>query len=244
MRTTCGHENILGADARHASQLKTLLHRWHETLADICDSRLCRDLRDRIDARRRGHRACDYAPSGQLPQVAGDIRDPEPLGEASPAGDGDARDRQLVPLPSDRSQALAVVCDRLLQELDAAEVTGAEIRFVVRKDEHPNYPHLEAGWVAEAAEGELVFELRRLIAWSGGAIADVAHALEERGAELDEGALGLLKDEFAALDVDLATLGAHLADAVDWDRELGCLLAGEVAPFDDLAADENDEHDD
>ena len=244
MRTTCGHENILGADARHSSQLKTLLHRWHETLADIRDSRLCRDLRDRIDTRRRGHRACDYAPSGQLPQVAGDIRDPEPLGEASPAGDGDARDRQLVPLPSDRSQALAVVCDRLLQELDGAEVNAAEIRFAVRKDERPNRPQLDAGSVADAAEGELVWELRRLIAWSGGAIADVAHALEARGAELDESARELLKDEVTTLEADLATLDVHLADPVDWDGGLEYLLAGEVAPFDDLAAEDDDEHDD
>jgi hypothetical protein len=244
MSTTRGDENIPGTDAQRANKLKTLVHRWHKALAEIRDARFSGDLRQRIDARRRDRRACDYARCGRLPPAAGDIRDPEPLGAAPSAGDGDAGDRQLVPLPSERSQALAALCDRLLQELDGTEVRAAEIRFAVRKDEHPNYPGLDDRSVADAAEGELVWELRRLIAWSDGAIADVARALESRGAELDESALELLRDEVAALDVDLATLNVHLADPVDWDGELEYLLAGEVAPFDDLVADEDDEHDD
>ena len=94
------------------------------------------------------------------------------------------------------------------------------------------------------ADGELVWELRRLIASSGGTIADVAQALETRGADLDEHARELLNDELAALEVDLATLNVHLADPVDWDNEFECLLAGEVAPFDDLVGDEDDQSDD
>jgi hypothetical protein len=85
--------------------------------------------------------------------------------------------------------------------------------------------------------------LRRLIAWSGGTIADVGRTLEARGADLDENARELLRDELAALDVDLATLNVQLADPVDWDSEFGFLLAGEVAPFDDLAADEDGDED-
>ena len=65
--------------------------------------------------------------------------------------------------------------------------------------------------------------------------------LETRGADLDENARELLNDELAALEVDLATLNVHLADPVDWDNELGCLLAGEVAPFDDPVGDEDDD---
>lgn len=110
--------------------------------------------------------------------------------------------------------------------------------------ELPGHPRPDSSSTDEAGDGELVWKLRRLIAWSGGAIGDVARALEDRGAELDDKARKLLSDEVAALDVDLATLNAILADLVDWDREFECLLAGEVAPFDDPAGDEEDEHDD
>ena len=244
MSTTRGHANIRGADAQRSNKLKTFLHRCHEALAEIRGSRLTGDLRQTVDVRRRGSVACDHARSGRPRQAADDIRDPEPIGAPPPAGDGEAQDRQLVPLPNERSQALAVLCDRLLQELDGAEVSAAEIRFAVRKDKHPNRPRLDAGSVADAAEGELVWELRRLLAWSSGAIADVARALEARDAELDESGRELLKDEVAALDADLATLHRHLADPVDWDGELEYLLAGEVAPFDDLAAEDDDERDD
>jgi hypothetical protein len=216
MSTTRGHENILGADAQRSNKLKTFLQSCHEALAEIRGSRLTGDPRQRVEVRRRGSIDCEQAPDG----------------------------RQLVPLPNERSQALAVLCDRLLQELDGAEVNAAEIRFAVRKDERPNRPQLDAGSVADAAEGELVWELRRLIGWSVGAIADVARALEARGAELDESARELLKDEVTTLEADLATLDAHLADPVDWDGGLEYLLAGEVAPFDDLAPEDDDEHDD
>jgi hypothetical protein len=97
---------------------------------------------------------------------------------------------------------------------------------------------------AGPADGELVLELRRLIAWSAGTIADVAHALERRAADLDKTARELLQDEVVALEIDLAALRARLANPVDWDRELEYLLAGEIAPFDDLAADAEDDIDD
>jgi hypothetical protein len=239
-----GNENLRGADAQRSTKLKTLVHRWHEALAEIRDSRLSGDLRQRIDARRRDRRAPDRALGGQLVQAAGDNPDPELIRADPPASESDAPGRELLALPDERSQALAVLCDRLLQELDAAEVKAAEIRFVVRRDEHPNYSRLDPGSAVDHADGELVWELRRLLAWSGGAIADVARALDTRGADLDEIARELLRDEVATLDVDLATLNVHLADPVDWDSEFECLLAGEVAPLDDLAADEDDENDD
>ena len=244
MSTIRGNKDIPSADAQRSSKLKVLRQRWHEALAEICDSRLSGDLRQRIDSRWRDRRAPDCAPSGQLPQAAGESPDPELIRADPPTRDSDAPERELLTLPDERSQALAVLCDRLLQELDGAEVRAAEIRFVVRKDEHANYPRLEPGSVADSADKELVWELRRMIAWSGGAIADAARALETRGADLDKNARELLQDEVAALDVDLAALNVHLADPVDWDSEFECLLAGEVAPFDDLAADEDDEDDD
>jgi hypothetical protein len=104
-----------------------------------------------------------------------------------------------------------------------------------------SYPPLDRERPASASDGELIWELRRLIAWSGGTIADIAQALETRGADLDMTARELLEDELAALDVDLATVHVHLAERVDWDSELECLLAGEVARFDDVENDENDD---
>jgi hypothetical protein len=35
-----------------------------------------------------------------------------------------------------------------------------------------------------------------------------------------------------------------LADPVDWDGEFECLMAGEVAPFDDPVGDEDDQNED
>lgn len=242
MSATSGNKDLPGADAQRSPKLKALMYRWHETLVEIRDSLLSGDPRQRIDANRRDIADPECAPEGQLTQVADD--GPEPSRADPLTSDGDTRERELVPLPDDRSQALAVLCDRLLRELDGAELNAAEIRFVVHKHEHPDYPRLDPGSPAGAGDGELIWELRRLIAWCGGTIADVAQALETRGADLDENARELLRDEVAALDVDLATLNVHLADPVDWDSEFEFLLAGEVAPFDELAGDEDDKNDD
>ncbi len=231
MSITRGNNNFPGTDAQASTKLKALLRRWRDALTQIRGARQSTD--------------------GELPQTADATSDMKPItpappdadGDADGDGDGNARERELVPLPDERSQALAVMCDRLLQELDGDDVRAAEIRFVVHRHEHPTYPRLDPGSAADPVDGELVWELRRLIAWSGGAIADVARALETRGPDLDENARALLQDELAALDVDLATLSVHLADPVDWDREFDCLLAGEVAPFDDFGADEDDDSD-
>lgn len=233
-----GNNDVPGAIAQRSTKLKAVMHRWHQTWVEIRKSLLSGDRRQRADARRRDR----HAPAAELTQVAGER--PEPLTADSPASDADTRERELVPLPDERSQALAVLCDRLLHELDGAEVKAAEIRFVVHKHEHPTYPRLDPESEAGADDGELLLELRRLIAWSGGTIADVARALETRGTELDENAREHLKDELEALDVDLATLNMYLADPVDWDREFESLLAGEVTPFDDPAGDEDEENDD
>jgi hypothetical protein len=234
MSITRGNENY----AEDSTKLKALLRRWREALTQL-----------------RGSRRSTVA---ELPQAADQTADIEPTADVGPTADiepttpdrpdrdgvGDAPERQLVPLPDERSQALAVLCDRLLQELDGDDVRGAEIRFVVHKNEHPGHPRLGPESVAAPAAGELAWELRRLIAWSGGAIADVARALEIRADDLDDTARALLQDELAALDADLATVNVHLADPVDWDREFEFLLAGEVAPFDDLSADEDDDSND
>ena len=222
MNTISANDTLMATDAQRSTKLKALLRRWREALAAIRDSR------------RPGGR-----PSAQAVNAVSDLTtvSVDPL-----AGDGDDRERELVPLPDERSQALAVLCDRLLEELDGTDVKAAEIRFVVHRNDQFGQPRLDPASTADPSTGELVWELRRLLAWSGGAIADVAHALETRGTDLDECARALLQEELAALDVDLATVNVHLSDPVDWDGEFGCLLAGEVAPFDDLATGEDDDN--
>ena len=95
----------------------------------------------------------------------------------------------------------------------------------------------------EGVEGDLIWELRRLLAWSGGTIADVTQALELRGGELDAEARSLLQDELDALDSDLALLRAVLTERMDWDRAYERLLAGEIPSLDEhaLSADEDED---
>ena len=95
----------------------------------------------------------------------------------------------------------------------------------------------------EGVEGDLIWELRRLLAWSGGTIADVTQALELRGGELDAAARSLLQEELDALDSDLALLRAVLTERMDWDRAYERLLAGEIPPLDEhaLSADEDED---
>jgi hypothetical protein len=122
-------------------------------------------------------------------------------------------------------------------------VKGAEIRVIVHKRGHRSCPRLDLESKPGPAGGELALELRRLIAWSGGTIADVAEALETHGSDLDKSARELLRDEVESLELDLAMLNVQLADPVDWDTEFERLLDGEVAPFDDPAGEEDDDND-
>ena len=231
MRTTSDND-VRGARDWRSTKLKPIMLRWHQALVDVRNSLLLGDRRQTVHAPRRIQR-----PADELAQIR-----PAPVAAEPPAREDSTAEDRLVALPDDRALALALLCDRLLDELDGAAVTAAEIRFVVHKAADPSYPRLEPASEHAAGEGELVWELRRLIAWSGGTIADVARALEARGAELDERARRLLQDELAALDVDLATVSRHLADPVDWDGEFGSLLAGEVSPFDDPVDEEDDQH--
>ncbi|HTP20575.1 MAG TPA: hypothetical protein VMJ65_13275 [Solirubrobacteraceae bacterium] len=242
MSTTSGNNNLPDGNARRSTKVMEFLNRLYDGLAGIRASLPAGRRRHGSDADRRDRRPSECASGGQLTAVVAAGR--EPITTDPRPRDGETGVNELVSLPEERSRALAALCERFLQELDGEEVGAAEIRFVVHKQERPGCPSLDPASVTGASGGELMWELRRLIAWSGGTIADVARALETRGADLDENARELLRDEIAALDVDLETLSVHLADPVDWDREFEWLLGGEVAPFDDFAGDQDDEHDD
>src|SRR6516225_5634308 len=105
MSTTRDNKTLLGADARRATKLKELLHRWREAYLD--GRKVLAEMRQL-----RGSVA------SQLAQVADAQSDVKPISADPPATDGGDLQRELVPLPDERAQALAVVCDRLLQELE------------------------------------------------------------------------------------------------------------------------------
>jgi len=151
---------------------------------------------------------------------------------------------ERAPLPGERAEALAAVCEALLRQFDDERAGAAEIRLVVHKrDELPTEPASDPGPDSRSAvdvgEEELVLELRRLLASSGGAIADVARALEVRGDDIDRAGRELLQDEVLAVEVDIAILKMLLSDPLDWDLECRRLLTGEVPPFEDRVVDED-----
>jgi hypothetical protein len=153
---------------------------------------------------------------------------------------------EATPLPAERSEALAALCEALLRQFDDEQAGAAEIRLVVHKQgelptESATVPPPDSTSDHDEEENELVWELRQLLASSGGTIADVANVLERRGHDVDRKGRELLQDEVRAVEVDIAVLKTLLSDAVDWDAECRRLLADEVPPFEDLFVD--DEHD-
>jgi hypothetical protein len=217
-----------------ATTLEAIVRRWCLTSRDIRKALSnIRDPRLRADIQR----LIDVYLTGREPEPAPVPTEPAPV-PTEPA-----------PVPSERAEALAEVCEALLRQFDDEQAGAAEIRLVVHKrEERPGAPTLGPRPDVESPAGiedeELVWELRRLIASSGGAIADVAHALEKRGDEVDRRGRDLLHEELLAVEVDIAVLKTLLSDQVDWDTECKRLLAGEVPPFEDLAVDDDDDEDD
>ena len=147
---------------------------------------------------------------------------------------------ETPPPREERAQALAAACEALLRQFDDEPAGAAEIRLVVYKRE--TLSGLDSNPRTDPEDEELLWELRRLLASSGGTIADVAHALERRGDDVDDKGRALLQDEVGAIEVDIAVLKTLLSDPVDWDMESRRLLAGEIPPFEDGVVD--DDHDD
>jgi hypothetical protein len=137
------------------------------------------------------------------------------------------------------------VCEALLRQFDDEQAGAAEIRLVVHKrDTGPDSAaRVDSARPADPDDEELLWELRRLLASSGGTIADVSHALERRGDDVDPTGRALLREEVGAIEVDIAVLKALLSDPVDWDAESKRLIAGEIPPFDDYIVDDEDQDD-
>lgn len=175
------------------------------------------------------------------------IRDPRLRGEVGRLLDAFLKGQapESVALAGERSAALASTLERLLGQFEDERAGAAEIRLVVHKRDQPGRGwRPDSGSVVDVSDGELVWELRRLLAASGGMVADVALALERRGDAVDVKGRELLGDELSAVEVDIAILKTLLADPVDWDRECGRLLAGEIPPFEDRTVDDEPDQND
>jgi hypothetical protein len=191
-----------------------------------------------------------FASWGISKAVAG-IRDPRLRGDIQRLIEGLLTGQAPEPasLPEERSAALATMCETLLRQFDDEHAGAAEIRLVVHKrddlsPEPARGSQPDSGPAGGAEDEELVWELRRLLAASGGMISDVAHALERRADNVDRNGRELLQDEVSAVEVDIAILKTLLSDPVDWDKECKRLLAGEVPPFEDRAVEDNEQDDD
>jgi hypothetical protein len=209
--------NIVGLGASGASSLEEIVRRWRVTSWGIRKALAgIRDPRLRADIQR----LIDAHWAGKAPE--------------------------LPALPEARSEALAAICEALLRQFDDDAAGAAEIRLVVHKRDDPSTDPASGQTPdptsdVDEDEQELVWELRKLLASSGGTIADVSHALERRGDEVDPRGRALLQEEVRAVEVDIAVLKSVLSDPVDWDREVRRLLADEVPPFEDSGDDDEDD---
>lgn len=115
------------------------------------------------------------------------------------------------------------------------DATAADIRLNFywheRLVDPTHEPGAPPGPAASAQDGELVPRLRWLLTESAGTIANVAHELETRAADVDDHAREQLHDDILALDDELAAVKTLLGNEVDWDAEIRRLLAGEIPPF-------------
>ncbi len=127
----------------------------------------------------------------------------------------------------------------------AGVVTGVDIHVTIHMREQPavvgadSSPHSQRP--EEPGAGELLRRLRWLMTESSGTIANIAHQLQTRAAELDDDACEQLRDDLAVLDEDIATLKALLAAPVDWDAAHGRLIAGEIPPLLDDSGDDDED---
>lgn len=238
--TDCNcNPTFAGRGGPGTATLEAIVRRWcltsreiRKTLAGIRDPHLRAEIQRLLDAYWTGEKPPEPTPSPEASE-------PTPGPEAS----------EPTPSHAERAEALAEVCEALLRQFDDEQAGAAEIRLVVHKREEPpaeptSGPQADSEPSADAADEELVWELRRLLASSGGAIADVAHALERRGDEVDSRGRDLLHDELLAVEVDIAVLKTLLSDPIDWDTECRRLLAGEVPPFEDVGVEDDDDEDD
>ena len=156
----------------------------------------------------------------------------------------DEREARTAP-NSEPCEALARACEETLAALGDDDRRAIEVRLALRRQGKPGALADGRSWdpweVAEPIGGELVPTLRWLLTQATGTIGRVAHQLEHRAADIDDGARAQLRDDVLALDDELAPVKALLLQLIDWDSDFERLLKGELPP---LESDRDAEDDD
>lgn len=250
MSSTNPDNTLTSAEVEHLDTLEAIVQRGLDAdlqlgsaLAEISDASLYRGTHQTFEAYLRDRWGISGAPDSQLIQAA-ELADPSATEVDLPPPATEPKERPLAPVRGEGHEAVANLWEQVFRELSDDGVTAVEVRLTVHT--HGHSPDLNsARWPiswrpGEAEVGKLVSWLGWLLTHSNGTIADVAHHLETRAADLDEDARQQLRNDVLALDEELATVKALLAP-VDWDAEHARLLAGEIPPFEDDADDEQNE---
>jgi hypothetical protein len=240
------------AEVEHLDRLEAIVQRALDTdlevgnaLAEINDTWLYRATHPTFEAYLRDRWGISRTRGDQLIQAAEAACQPSTgIDSLTPATGSEPR--PLAPVRRDGSDGLASVWEQVRRECGGDDVTAVDICLTIHKRKQP--PQLQPGpspnhqQSAELEAGELLRWLRRLMTESSGTVANIAHQLETRAADLADDACDQLRDDVLVLEEDIAMLKGLLVTRVDWDAAHERLIAGEVPPFeDDSDDDEEDE---
>lgn len=248
MSSTNPDNTLTSAEVAHLNKLEAIVQRGLDTdlelgnaLAEISDESLYRATHQTFEAYLRARWEIRRLPDDQLNQAA-ETADPPSSDLNVPAPGTEPEPRAVAPVRARGRAWLANVWKQIRHAFSGDSVPSADI--TVRRREQPAElkpePRPTLGPPGDLEAGELIPRLGWLLTHAGGKIADVAHHLETRAADLDNDAREQLRDDLLALHEELASLTA-LLEPVDWDAEHGRLLAGEIPSFENDADDEQDE---
>jgi hypothetical protein len=250
MRSSNPDNTLTSAEIEHLNKLETIVQRGLDAdfelgnaLAGISDASLYRATHETFEAYLRDRWGIRLSLDYQLSQAA-ELADPPPSDLDASAPATEPEPRPLAPVGDDGPDSLTNEWEQAHHVFGDDGVAPVDSRVTVHgRDQRPELkpePCPTLGPLGDSEAGELLARLGRLLTHSTGAIADVAHNLETRAADLDDDAREQLRDDVLALHEELATLKA-LLEPVDWDAEHGRLLAGEIPPFGDDPDHERDE---
>ena len=181
-------------------------------------------------------------PYVQVGSALAEIRDRHLYRASHPSFGSYIRDRWAVndltgelPSPSTPCEALAQACEQTLSALGGNDRMRIEIRVAVQDEDDLGSPagvqRFDPAETAPPVNGGLVPTLRWLLTQATGTVGLIAHQLETRAADIDDGAREQLRDDVLLLDDELAMVKALLMELPDWDDELTRLLDDALPPF-------------
>ena len=242
MSSTNPNNILTSAEGEHLNKLEATVQRSLDTdlelgnaLAEISDASLYRATHETFESYLRDRWGIRRSPDYQRSQTSGRPDPPSPDLDLSAPATGPAED-PLAPVRDERPDSLKNVCEHARHVFGDDGMTPVDIRVTVHRREQPDElkpePRPNPGRPGDSEASELLARLGWLLTQSSGTIADIAHHVETRAADLDDNARERLRDDVLALHEELDTLKA-LLEPVDWDAEHGRLLAGEIPPLQD-----------